>query len=140
MIGCHSLDTATTFLSDLEFTEVRDEVLTIEDSAGLYGLETSINQRWLAVPNWLHGGIRLIETSNPNQRQATTDLGPFAFDVYTTDIEGESEKLKSAKPVRMTDADGRRIDSSFDTPSAITIGVNGIVDFVLVIDRVDKEA
>ncbi len=50
LIGCHSLDAATLFLSEIGFTEVRDEVLSVEDPGGLYGLGTTINQRWLAAP------------------------------------------------------------------------------------------
>lgn len=96
LIGCHDLDTATAFLSEVGFTEVRDEVLNIGDPNGLYGLGVTITQRWLAVPNWSHGGIRLVETSNSNMRQATGEHGPFAFDVYTTDIEKSEERLTAS--------------------------------------------
>ncbi len=95
LVGCRDLAVASRFLSEIGFTEVRDEVLSIDDPNGLYGLGTTITQRWLAVPSWSHGGIRLVETSNSNMRQATTDHGPFAFDVYTTDIEQSRERLSA---------------------------------------------
>lgn len=96
VLGCADLDAATRFFAAFGFV-ASDAADVPDESARLaYGLDGPTAEVQLATPGTGAGAIRLVRTPHREQRRGPLDLGGYAVDVYTRDIERSRADLERA--------------------------------------------
>lgn len=92
VIGATDLAATEAFFAGLGF----GAVARCEMDGGLYGASSSVSEVVLGMPGCDRGTIRLVSTSVAAPEKGPFDAGPYAFDVYTRDIEASLALLADA--------------------------------------------
>jgi len=98
IIGTTNIDRAATFLAAFGYSDRRDDVVSREAAAALYGLDNATRQATVRMPLGGDGPgwIRLVETPLGPHHAGPYDYGPHAIDLYTRDIEQSVAAARAA--------------------------------------------
>jgi hypothetical protein len=87
VLGASDLDAAVGYLVRFGFAASEPAIVPADTARALYGLEGETREAILTVSGLPYGGLRVVETPHPPRPRGPLDRGPYAVDLYTTDIE-----------------------------------------------------
>lgn len=87
VIGATDLDASINWWTGLGFGVTTENTLDSDAADVLFGLAGEVEQVELRVDEAPGGAIWLVQTPRANAMRGTFDTGPYAVELYTTDIE-----------------------------------------------------
>ncbi len=86
VLGTNHLGESVAFWSALGFVEGSRSILQASSSRELYGIDHDTNEVLMEMPGSSRGHVRLVETPVERPTIGPFDRGPYAIDLYTTDL------------------------------------------------------
>ncbi len=131
VIGTIDLDTSINWWTGLGFGITTENTLDPDVADGLFGLAGEVEQIELRVDEAPGGAIWLVQTPRRRSREGAFEAGPYAVDLYTTDMEAS---LALAAELGATPVG--RLDYNFDDIAVEQVSVVGPDQSVLVFTQI----